>query len=64
VARAGTTAVSVVSETTVKLAGPNPLKVTSVVDVKFVPDTVTAVPGGPLVGVNEAIVGGGGGGGG
>jgi hypothetical protein len=36
-----------------------PLKVTAVAPVKPVPVIVTAVPGGPLDGVNPVIVGGG-----
>ena len=35
-----------------------PLNFTEVVPVKFVPVTVTVVPTGPLVGVNDVIVGG------
>ena len=35
-----------------------PLKITAVAPVKLVPVMVTTVPTGPLVGVNELIVGG------
>jgi hypothetical protein len=58
-AAAGTFAVSELPDTTVNvaLAPPN---VTLVVPVKFVPVIVTFVPTGPLVGVNDPIVGAGG----
>src|SRR5712664_1687945 len=46
------------AEVTVKVA-LNPLKVTAVAPVKFVPLIVTLVPTGPLVGVKLVIVGGG-----
>ncbi len=52
----GTVAVIFVAETTVKVADLN-RKVTEVTPVKFVPLMVTTVPTGPLVGVNEVIVG-------
>jgi hypothetical protein len=57
VAPGGTVALICVSEIVVKAASV-PLKRTLAVPVKFVPLTVTAVPTGPLVGVNEVIVGG------
>src|SRR6185295_10062586 len=57
VAPAGTLVSMRTAETTVKLAAV-PLKRTLVVPRKFVPFTVTAVPTGPLAGVNEVIVGG------
>ena len=53
----GTMAVIWVLETTVKLVAAVPLKVTEVAPVKLVPLMVTWVPTGPLVGVNEVIVG-------
>jgi hypothetical protein len=56
----GTFAVSEVSETTVNAVFVPP-KVTFVVPVKPVPLIVTFVPTGPLVGLNDAIVGAGGG---
>ena len=46
------------SETTERAAAAVPLKVTWVAPVKFVPVMVTAVPTGPLVGVNTVIIGG------
>jgi hypothetical protein len=55
-APAGTIAVSDVADATVKDALVPP-KVTLVVPVKFVPVTVTFVPTGPLVGVNDEMVG-------
>src|SRR5437870_7955210 len=64
VARQGTVAMRVVSETTWKLAGPNPLKPTWVVEVKPVPLMVTAVPTGPLAGLTEVRLRHGAGGGG
>ena len=57
----GTVAVICASEFTVNVAAV-PLNVTAVAPVKLVPVMVTEVPGGPLVGLNELIVGGGGGG--
>src|SRR5947209_11918383 len=57
VAPPGTLVLIWVSETIPKLAVV-PLKVTWVAPVKFVPVMVTPVPTGPLVGVNELIVGG------
>src|SRR5947199_8900033 len=56
VAPAGTVAVIVVAEPTVKLALV-PLNSTAVAPVKFVPLIVTLVPTGPLVGVKPVIVG-------
>lgn len=52
----GTVAVSEVPATTAKEALVPP-KVTLIVPVKFVPLTVTFVPTGPLVGLNDEIVG-------
>jgi len=57
VAPPGTVVLIWVSETTIKVAGV-PLKATAVAPMKFVPVMVTAVPTGPLDGVNEVIVGG------
>jgi hypothetical protein len=57
VAPIGTTAVSLVDETTLKLLAAVPLNFTEVVPVKFVPSIVTVVPLGPLVGENDVIVG-------
>jgi hypothetical protein len=57
VAPIGTTAVSLVDETTLKLLAAVPLNFTEVVPVKFVPLIVTVVPLGPLVGENDVIVG-------
>ena len=57
VAPLGTLVLIWVSETIPKLAVV-PLKVTWVAPVKFVPVMVTAVPTGPLVGVNKVIIGG------
>src|SRR5207247_2499415 len=57
VAPAGTVAVIVVAEPTVKLAFV-PLNCTPVTPVKFVPLIVTLVPTGPLAGVKLVIVGG------
>src|SRR6267143_1359806 len=56
VAPAGTVAVIVVAEPTVKLALA-PLNATAVAVVKFVPLIVTLVPTGPLLGVKLVIVG-------
>lgn len=56
----GTLAVSWVPEVTVKAAAV-PLKDTAVVPAKPLPVTVTEVPGQPVAGVNEEMVGGGGG---
>src|SRR5439155_20198203 len=56
VAPLGTVAVIWVLVFTVKLAAV-PLKATAVAPVKLVPVMVTEVPTGPLVGVNEVIVG-------
>ena len=58
VAPPGTVVSIRVSETTVKEVATVPLKATWVAPVKFVPVMVTAVPTGPLVGVNDVIVGG------
>src|SRR5437762_4502809 len=57
VAPAGTVAVIVVAEPTVKLALV-PLNSTAVAPVKFVPLIVTLVPTGPLAGAKLVIVGG------
>jgi len=57
VAPLGTVAVICVSELTVKEAAA-PLKATAVAPVKCEPLIVTAVPTGPLAGLNELIVGG------
>src|SRR6185295_12556960 len=56
VAPEGTVASMRIAETTVKLAVV-PLNRTLVVPVRFVPLIVTAVPTGPLVGLNDVIVG-------
>ena len=56
VAPDGTVAVICVSELTVKLA-PVPLNVTELAPVNAEPVIVTDVPGGPLVGEKEEIVG-------
>ena len=53
----GTVALICVSESTVKVAATL-LKVTSVVPVEWLPVMVTLVPTGPLLGVNEVIIGG------
>jgi len=58
VALAGTVALIWVSEATPNVAAV-PLNATAVAPVKPVPLIVTAVPGGPLDGVNPVIVGGG-----
>jgi len=60
VAPVGTVALSELSETSVKVV-LLPLKVTALVSVKPLPLIVTLVPAGPLLGLNEEIVGGGGG---
>src|SRR5689334_3622795 len=57
VARLGTTAVSDVSETTLKRTAGVPLNSTAVVPVKPVPVMVTVVPTGPLSGVKLVMVG-------
>jgi hypothetical protein len=57
VAPLGTVAVIWVDETTLNVVEETPLNFTLVVPVKFVPMMVTDVPTGPLVGVNEVIVG-------
>src|SRR5438093_13376067 len=57
VAPLGTVAVIWVLELAVKLAAA-PLKLTTVAPVRLVPVMVTEVPTGPLLGVNELIVGG------
>jgi hypothetical protein len=56
VARAGTVAVILVSETTVKVARV-PLNLTAEAPVKPVPMMVTDVPAVPLVGLNDVMVG-------
>ena len=53
------TAVIVVALTTVKDAAWTPPNETPQTPVKFVPVIVTVVPGGPVDGVNDVIVGGG-----
>jgi len=57
VAPVGTTAVMLVAETTVKVAGL-PLKLTAVVVLRLVPVSVTTVPAGPEVGESLVTVGG------
>jgi hypothetical protein len=57
VAPLGTVAVIWVDETTLNVLEETPLNVTLVAPVRFVPVMVTDVPTGPLVGVNEVIVG-------
>jgi hypothetical protein len=57
VAPVGTVAVTWVLEFTVKVVAAVPLKVTSVVPVKPLPEIATLVPTGPLVGVKELTVG-------
>jgi len=52
----GTTSFTCVSETTLKLAAL-PLTLTALAPLKCVPVTVTGVPVGPLVGVNDDTVG-------
>ena len=59
VALAGTVATILVEETTEKFA-LTPLNRTAVAPVNPVPLIVTEVPGGPLVGVNEVMLGPGG----
>jgi hypothetical protein len=56
VAPEGTVASMRMAETTVKLAAV-PLKRTLVAPVRFVPLIVTAVPTGPLDGLNDVIIG-------
>ena len=56
VALVGTVVLICVLDTTVNVADV-PLNFTLVAPVKFVPLTVTAVPTGPLVGVNEVMPG-------
>jgi hypothetical protein len=56
VAPVGTVAVIWVFELTVKVAA-TPMNLTEVAPVKFVPVIVTDVPTGPLVGLNDVIVG-------
>jgi hypothetical protein len=56
VAPAGTTVLIWVDESTAKMAGTPP-KVTPVVPFRFVPVTVTVVPGGPDDGVKARIAG-------
>jgi hypothetical protein len=57
VAPLGTVAVICVSESTVKEVAGVPLNLTAVAPVKVVPVMVTAVPTGPLPGVNDVICG-------
>jgi len=57
VAPVGTVALICVSEVTVNVVAPVPLKLTPLAPVKPVPVSVTLVPTGPLVGVNELITG-------
>jgi hypothetical protein len=57
VAPAGTVALICVSELTVNVVALVPLKLTPLAPVKPVPVSVTLVPIGPLVGVNEVITG-------
>jgi hypothetical protein len=57
VAPVGTTAVTCVAESTVKLVAAVRLNVTPVAPVRFVPVMITVVPTGPLIGTNEVIVG-------
>jgi hypothetical protein len=60
VAPAGTTATICVAESLVSgMVAAVPPNVTAVALARFVPVMVTLVPTGPLVGVNDAIVGGG-----
>src|SRR6476661_20284 len=59
VAPDGTCAEMSVDELTTKLGSAAPLNLTAVAPVKFVPWMSTAVPTGPLVGVNDVTVGGG-----
>lgn len=54
----GTVTVIWVGESTVKLPPPTPLKVTAVAPVRLVSVIVTELPGAPVVGANELIVGG------
>ena len=56
-ALAGTVAVMLVDELTVKLVAATPLKFTLVAPVKLVPVIVTIVPLGPLMGVKLVMVG-------
>src|SRR5438034_7382296 len=56
-APAGTVAVILVAELTEKVVAATPPNFTEVAPVKAVPLMVTTVPTGPLVGVNEEIVG-------
>src|SRR5437867_234904 len=56
-APAGTVAVILVAELTEKVVAATPPNFTEVAPVKAVPLMVTTVPTGPLVGVNEVIVG-------
>jgi hypothetical protein len=57
VAVEGTVTVICVAEFTVNVVAATPLKVTEVAPVKFVPVSVTDVPTGPDVGVNDVMVG-------
>jgi hypothetical protein len=62
-APSGTVAASSVLETRLNPAGTPP-NATPVAPPRFVPDTVTRVPGAPVGGANDEIAGGGGAGGG
>jgi hypothetical protein len=53
----GTVALICVSELTVNVVAPVPLKLTPLAPVKPVPVSVTLVPAGPLVGVNDVMLG-------
>ena len=57
VAPAGTVALTCVSEVTVNVVAPVPLKLTPLAPVKPVPVSVTLVPIGPLAGVNDVMLG-------
>jgi hypothetical protein len=57
VAEAPTTAVICVALSTVKLAAAEPLNLTALAPVKFVPVIVTDVPASPLAGLKPEIVG-------
>ena len=57
VAPAGTTAVILVDEATMKEAASRPLNFTAVAPLKFVPVSVMVAPGAALVGLSFVIVG-------
>jgi hypothetical protein len=57
VAPAGTAAVMEVADAIANVVAAVPLNLTADVPDRFVPVIVTTVPGGPLVGVNDVIVG-------